>query len=450
MKKRILSLLLCFCMAAAPLPGTAWAAEDDPPDGTITSTLQQEGTLDNGAAWKFEARYLWGYGEIDPLLTFSGSGDIPDHEPQDWQWNRGQSGRFAVKFDGGMTRIGNNAFGNANISEITFPAALTQIGDSAFYKNKQMPSLAIPNSVTSIGGGAFAYCEGLESLTLGVGPLTIGDRAFGQCYGLTEIEIPSNTTMGKSVFESCDKLESVTIHDNVTVGQKAFGPCTRLKNLTIGDNVTIDGSVFSDAVIESLTIGQNVSLTGPRAFSQRAALKTAVIGEGLTEIPSYTFEKDSSLTSITIPASVTKIGLDAFAGCSALKTVYYGGSEEDWKAIAISTGNSGNGEDAGNNRLLNAHIIYGKASEPEVPANTMGPKNELTWVRNGRTLTVTGPVSAAEPLWAAAYDQNGRLLSVSPVTASGGSARLPDGAASVRLIWTNPGRAPKCASVSVK
>lgn len=132
-----------------------------------------------------------------------------------------------------------------------------------------------------------------------------------------------------------------------------------------------------------------------------------------------------------------------------MKTVYYGGSEEDWRAIEISAGNSANGPDAGNNRLLNARIIYGKASEPEVPVNTMGPNNELAWTRSGLDITVTGPAGPSEPLWAAACGSGGRLLSVSSITASGGSVSLPQGAVSCKLIWVDRSGAPKCASVSI-
>ncbi|MBQ9458321.1 MAG: hypothetical protein IJU66_00125 [Oscillospiraceae bacterium] len=42
---------------------------------------------------------------------------------------------------------------------------------------------------------------------------------------------------------------------------------------------------------------------------------------------------------MTIPSSVTSIGMDAFDR-SGLIDVYYGGTEAQWKAISIASGNA--------------------------------------------------------------------------------------------------------------
>ena len=78
-------------------------------------------------------------------------------------------------------------------------------------------------------------------------------------------------------------------------------------------------------------------------------IKAVVISEGVTSIGENAFANCTSLMDITIPASVTNIGQDAFAGCGRLKNVTYNGTEEQWTAIEIATGN----ED-----LLNAEISF--------------------------------------------------------------------------------------------
>ena len=57
-----------------------------------------------------------------------------------------------------------------------------------------------------------------------------------------------------------------------------------------------------------------------------------VICDGITEIGGNVF-RENNINSITIPESVTLIESNAFRGC-AVSTVNYGGTEEQWNAIA--------------------------------------------------------------------------------------------------------------------
>ena len=56
-------------------------------------------------------------------------------------------------------------------------------------------------------------------------------------------------------------------------------------------------------------------------FAQRNAITSIDIGEGVTSIGNYVFNKCSSLTSVTIPASVTSIGDYAFGSCENLISI---------------------------------------------------------------------------------------------------------------------------------
>ena len=69
----------------------------------------------------------------------------------------------------------------------------------------------------------------------------------------------------------------------------------------------------------------------------------------VTRIEDKAFYGCSSLTSIIISDSVTSIGNYAFCWCTNLETVYYTGTEEQWKKINIGHSNS---------YLLHAEIIY--------------------------------------------------------------------------------------------
>ena len=80
--------------------------------------------------------------------------------------------------------------------------------------------------------------------------------------------------------------------------------------------------------IRSVTIQQNVTSIGKRAFDGCSALTTLSLGEKIKTIGNYAFENCTSLTGVTIPQSVTSIGLIAFGGCCKLTTLSLGENVE--------------------------------------------------------------------------------------------------------------------------
>ena len=108
------------------------------------------------------------------------------------------------------------------------------------------------------------------------------------------------------------------------------------------DTVTITGlgscndtTIYIPAVIK----GKPVTEIGDRAFSNLDSLTEVVIPEGVTSIGGSAFSYCTSLEEIVIPEGVTKIDCFAFHKCNELTTVYYRGSEEQWKQIAIGSNN---------------------------------------------------------------------------------------------------------------
>ena len=78
---------------------------------------------------------------------------------------------------------------------------------------------------------------------------------------------------------------------------------------------------------------------GDVAFSNCSGLTSITIGNSVTSIGDFAFCYCSKLTSITIPDSVTSIGDYAFRGCSGLTDVYYSGTIDQWRSIAIGSNN---------------------------------------------------------------------------------------------------------------
>ena len=70
-------------------------------------------------------------------------------------------------------------------------------------------------------------------------------------------------------------------------------------------------------------------------------------GMNVTAIAENAFAGCDNIAAIVLPGSLTRIGANAFDGCSALNTVNFTGSQEQWEAISI---------DSGNEALLNAAL----------------------------------------------------------------------------------------------
>lgn len=82
-----------------------------------------------------------------------------------------------------------------------------------------------------------------------------------------------------------------------------------------------------------------------------SAIRSVSISDGITSLSFCAFYYCTALEEVTLPASITSIGQYAFH-CTALATVYYAGSAEQWNAISINSNND---------PLLAAEIIFADA-----------------------------------------------------------------------------------------
>jgi len=213
-----------------------------------------------------------------------------------------------------------------NLLTFSIGLCVTDLGDFAF-ANSSLTNITIPNSVTSIGWGTFRGCSGLTSITIPNSVTSIGDFAFEDCSGLTSIEIPSGvTSIGWGTFTDCFGLTSCTIPNAVTsIDVEAFSGCTSLSTINIPNSVTTIGqSAFSGAGLRSITIPNSVTSIDNGVFSNCTSLTSINIPNSVTSIDFYAFKGCASLTSVTIPNAVTSIGMQAFYHCWSLSSVTIG------------------------------------------------------------------------------------------------------------------------------
>lgn len=221
-------------------------------------------------------------------------------------------------------------------SSIPDDGSVTVIGEGAFAELTYLRSISIPDDITEIQDGAFYDCKNLISVDL------------SRCNNLKYI--------GDEVFRGCSALERIIFPSSLeSIGEGAFFGCTSLTNINLAycNNLTSIGiSAFSGcSSLEGISVPSSITSIGQGAFSGCASLTRIDLSHcnNLTCIEDNTFRHCRMLESIKIPSSVESINY-AFYECTALTTVYYGGTEEQWEDINI-------GKD-GNTYLLNANIIF--------------------------------------------------------------------------------------------
>ena len=85
-----------------------------------------------------------------------------------------------------------------------------KIGNGAFYNNR-LVNITMQEGVVNIGEKAFMNSESLESITIPATIADIGNQAFSNCTKLLQINLTQSVnTMGNGVFENCSLLNIYT------------------------------------------------------------------------------------------------------------------------------------------------------------------------------------------------------------------------------------------------
>lgn len=260
----------------------------------------------------------------------------------------------------GYTVVG---IGYCEDTDLVIPATyrglpVTAIGSKAFESVRSFKSVSIPASVTTIGEYAFASC-GVTSVTFATNSqLTTVDRyAFFSSSSLQSIALPDGvTTIGEAAFNGCNNITSISIPDSITTienralrfDSSAFTVYNNAKYLGNSTNPYLVLVKAIDTSITTCNIHTDAKLIYAFAFEDCTLLTSVTIPDSVTIIGNSVFYKCDALESLIIGSGVTSIGdgIIYYESYDAkLKSVYYGGSAEEWNTIAIGKYN-GNLTDA--------------------------------------------------------------------------------------------------------
>lgn len=195
--------------------------------------------------------------------------------------------------------IGNSAFKDSHVSEITIENGITYIGNEAF-SGCYFSSIVIPNSVTRVGERAFYYCG--KSVKLW------NDNYISV---LSELKIEDGTEMIEGKF---------------WLGSYSSFSDTRIKKLYIGRN--INDALLKDALytsLEELTIGDMVtelktSSLIPSDIFDLLEIRKLTIGAGLKKVP-Y-FAEGDQLNKIYVRAETPQVSEGFNDGTYMRATLY--------------------------------------------------------------------------------------------------------------------------------
>jgi hypothetical protein len=260
----------------------------------------------------------------------------------------GCSSLSSVTLSEGIKTIYGKAFYGCPITSIVIPDSVTSIQHyykynsgygsttiyGAFENCKKLTSVVIGKGLTDIAPNTFYGCSALASVIIGDSVKTIGESAFYNCSALTSVTIGSGVTnLKKNAFYGCASLVSIDIPGNVEeIGENCFVGCSSLTSVTLNEGLkTIKAEAFHGCPITSIVIPDSVTSIQHYYKYNPGYGSTTIYGA---------FQGCNKLTSIVIGKGLKSIVQNTFYGCTAITSVHYNGTEEEWASVTVAEGNT--------------------------------------------------------------------------------------------------------------
>ena len=324
MKKRVLSLLLCFVLAAGLLSVCAPPAQAGTIAGVVDQFLKQPDQIkklfgnevahgDCGPAGNEGSVHYKIYEVTNPTVVQDNPALQQIWQEHDYRedaqyygvyiYGSGPMADYAVK--------GQKApwMGNVTVTEYNDKGqklgttVVENLGEEylalAYIAGATTEDGKTYTGVTNVGDRAFKDCQYLTCMFLDDGITTIGDRAFYADEYLSAINMPRNLELiDQYAFYGCDTLTFVRA-----------GACSRLRRIE-------DHAFYSCTMLAELRLPNGLTYIGPWAFAWDRILgqedTTLSLPSSLQVIETGAFAFVNHHKNLNIPANVTSIGDYAF------------------------------------------------------------------------------------------------------------------------------------------
>lgn len=381
--KRIVSLILVFALLICILPLGILTTEAE----TVTS-----GSCGSYLNWTFD--YSTSTLTIECTATWSQS--ISDYSFGKAPWFSFRESIKEVIADKNVSSIGTNAFAGCESLESVYMPGVYRIGDYAFEGCSSLKYVEFSSNYSSsanVGKYAFAYCNSMTKIIIPFRGATIGEKAFVSCGNLNTVGLYSYVNIGDNAFSYCPNLTSIYVIGNRsplsgTVSNSAFsgvianvynsdtslstqdrfgGQLTYIK-MTSGilgyhafwdyDQTNEKLIISGEGTLFEFSDGTELPwMVYNYGSGYSSDIKTIIIEDGITEIPSYAFEYMGKVESVSLPNTLLRLYPNAFNDCKSLTEIvipasveyvdgktywnrcpnliyaYYVGSEEEWSEV---------------------------------------------------------------------------------------------------------------------
>ena len=323
MKKRVLSLLLCFVLAAGLLSVCAPPAQAGTIAGVVDQFLKQPDQIkklfgnevahgDCGPAENEGSVHYKIYEVTNPTVVQDNPALQQIWQEHDYREDAQYYGVY-IYGDGPMADYTDRSkapwMGKVDVTEYNDkgkPIGTTTVenlGEEylalAYIAGATTEDGKTYSGVTNVGDRAFKDCQYLTCMFLDDGIATIGDRAFYADEYLSAINMPRNLELiDQYAFYGCDTLTFVRA-----------GACSRLRRIE-------DHAFYSCTMLAELRLPNGLTYIGPWAFAWDRILgqedTTLSLPSSLQTIGTGAFAFVNHHKNLNIPANVTSIGDYAF------------------------------------------------------------------------------------------------------------------------------------------
>ena len=429
MKKRIISLLMCFCMVVSLLPTSVLAASDEATnDSELTEQSSAQSMTTKASAEKEQIYWaIVNTGNSEEKLVISAAEYLlQDGESYEKQGNGGDAkGSFDVdyKFESPDDPVWHHWWYYITTADVLADGNGKKVAPTYtrywFYEQKNLTSVNLSGldmSNVIDAQGMFAECQSITNLDAvadwNVKNVKYMGSMFSDCSGLTSLDISRwkvcNLDDGggsalASMFYGCSNLTTLALPNfqgKISNTRYMFKNCSKLETLTLPLGFLSQGfsysSNFAGPLMSEMFYGcsslTNLDVSGWNVSGVYSMEQLFYNCSSLTNLDvsrwdvskvkemEKMFYNCSSLTSLDLAGwdlSIEKYSLvDMFTGCSELSAVNLTGG---CPAILYGSTNS-DGQNSNGIMLPGSLIAYVKHEETE-----NGKKQSAAWIYPGQS-----------------------------------------------------------------